>query len=156
MKPAALLLPFLLLVACGGGASPESADKKAYISAAEAICAKANAETSALKTPQAASELAPYVAKVVALADAATVKIDALTPPKADLAELSKKVLDPLKEQLAEGHTYAAKVAAADKAKDEAALTQLTLNAPTGSKADLTWMRKYGFSACVDAANVGG
>jgi hypothetical protein len=156
VKRAALLLPLVLVTACGGGTAKESAAKKNYLAKAEAICAKANADTAALQTPQAAGDLAPYVAKVLAVADTASTAVDSLTPPPADAAELRKRVVNPLKSQLAEAHAYAAKVAAADKTKDEAALTQLTLNAPTGSKADLRWMRKYGFSACVDAANVGG
>lgn len=156
MKLTALLLPVLLVAACGGGSKPASAAKKTYIAQAEAICAKANADTKALKNPQAASDLAPYVAKVVVIADTTIKLIDGLTPPSVDQAALKKHVFDPLNEQLVEAHAYAAKVAAADKVHDEAALTNLTLNAPTGSKADLKWMRAYGFSACVDAANVGG
>ncbi len=156
MKRVAVLLPLVLVAACGGGTSQDSAAKKDYLAQAEVICAKANADTTALKTPQAARDLAPYVAKVLAVADTAIAAVDALTPPPADSADLRRKVLDPLTSQLAEAHVYAEKVAAADKVKDEAALTQLTLNAPTGSKADLRWMRKYGFAACVDAANVGG
>lgn len=156
MKHPALLLPFVLLAACGGGGQTESPEKKAYVAKAEAICAKANADTKAITTPQAASDLAPYVAKVVVIADVAIRQIDALTPPSADVAGLNKHVFTPLGEQLKQAREYAAKVAAADKAHDEPALTNLTLNAPTGSKADLKWMRSYGFSACVDAANVGG
>jgi hypothetical protein len=156
VNSAFLLVPLLLVAGCGGGSTPASPEKKAYIARAEAICAKANADTKALTNPQAASDLAPYVAKVVVIADAALKAIDGLTPPAADKPALDKHVFTPLAAQVIEAHAYAAKVAAADKVHDEAALTHLTLNAPTGSKADLKWMRSYGFSACVDAANVGG
>ena len=162
MKLTCVVLPLALVVACGGGSSAgaankaDKADKAAYLKKAEAICATANADTKNLKTPQAAADLAPYVAKVVGFADTATASINALTLPPRDAADLRTKVLDPLKTQLAQAHEYAAQVAAANRAKDDAALTRLTLQAPTGSKADLTWMRHYGFSECVDAANVGG
>ena len=155
MKSACVVLPLALVVACGGGSSAGAAEKAAYLKKAEAICATANAQTENLKTPQAAADFAPYVARVVSFADAATASINALTLPSRDAADLRKKVLDPLKTQLAQAHEYAAQVAAANRAKDEAALTRLTLNAPTGSKADLAWMRGYGFSECVDAAEVG-
>ena len=158
MKPTCVVLPLAFVVACGSGSSAgaaEKVDKAAYLKQAEAICATANADTQNLKTPLAAADFAAYVAKVVGFADAATASINKLTPPARDAADLRKKVLDPLKTQLAQAHEYAAQVAAANRAKDDAALTKLTLNVPTGSKADLAWMRHYGFSECVDAADVG-
>lgn len=158
MKRLVLVLPVVLLVtACGGddGKADAAAARAAYVAKAEAICTKANADTKALTPPQSASQLAPYVSGLVAIADTASVKIQALTPPAADKADLQKKVLDPLAGQLKAGHEYAAKVAAAAAKKDDAALTQLTLNPPKGNAADLEWMKKYGFKACVDAVDNG-
>lgn len=153
MKHVAVVLPLLVLATACGGSSAPKADveaRKAYIAAAEVICAKANADKKLLKTPAATSELSPYVSGLVAIADEAGKGINALTPPAADKAELTSKVLDPFASKLAEGHTYADKVAAASKANDEAALTQLTLNSPKGvSASSLSWMKDYGFKECV-------
>ena len=153
MNPVALALPLLVLVAACGGSSTPKADveaRKAYIAAAEVICAKANADKKLLKTPAATKELSPYVSGLVAIADEAGKGINALTPPAADKAELTEKVLDPFAAKLSEGRTYANQVAAASKAGDEAALTQLTLNSPKGvSAASLSWMKDYGFKECV-------
>ena len=158
MKRLALLLPLALAVGCGGGTTPPpgGVSKAAYLGQAEAICAKANADQKALKTPSAIGELAPYVAKVVALADSATQAVDALEPPRADRADVQAKVLQPLKAQLVEGHTYAAKVAVAAQKGDQKALVSLLSNPPTGSKADLRWMRSYGFVECVKSADTSG
>ncbi len=158
MKHLALVLPVALAVGCGGGtpAAPVGVSKATYLTRAEAICAKANADQKALKTPSAIGELAPYVAKVVALADTATQAVGALEPPRADRADVQAKVLEPLKAQLVEGHAYATKVAAASRTGDQKALVSLLSNPPTGSKADLRWMRSYGFVECVKAADTSG
>lgn len=157
MKHLLLALPVVLVVtACSGGddgKADAAAARTAYIAKAETICTKANADAKALKPPQSAAQLAPYVAGLVAIANKASVQIKALTPPAADKADLQKKVLDPLEGQLKEGQAYAAKVAAAAAKKDDAALTQLTLNPPKGNAADLEWMKKYGFTSCVDAVD---
>jgi hypothetical protein len=47
------------------------------------------------------------------------------------------------------------KVKEAVAKKDDTALGRLITNPPTGSKADLDWMRSYGFKQCVDAADTG-
>lgn len=152
MKRLALVLPLVLVVACGGGTSG-GLPKADYLKQAEVICTKANADQKAVKTPTAVTDLAPYVAKILALADSATKAIDALQPPKADRANLDAKVLRPLKGQLAAGHVYSDQVAAAAKKNDQAALIKLLSNPPAGSKADLAWMRSYGFVACVSSAD---
>lgn len=156
MKRVAVLL---LVAACGGGSGGAVAtgvSKADYLKAAEVICTKTNTEQKALKTPTAVEELAPYVARIVAIADEATTSLQALTPPSGDVAALTQKVFTPLREQLVAGHAYADQVAVAAKAKDNKALVTLLSNPPTKTKADLRWMKDYGFKECVDAADTSG
>jgi hypothetical protein len=150
-------LVLLLATACSGGPAtvatgPSKAD---YVRDAEKICAEANAKQKALTTPTSLPALAPYVSRVVAIADEATTKLAALSPPDKDKAELQAKVLGPLESQLKDGHAYADKVAAASKANDTKRLGELLTNAPTATRADLRFMKSYGFTACIDAADTG-
>ncbi|MCW2500096.1 MAG: hypothetical protein JWN87_1772 [Frankiales bacterium] len=158
MKRTLLVLPVLLATACGGGGSAHSGgvSKADYLQKAEAICKQANTDQKALKTPAGVDDLAPYVGKLVELADTATTQVVALEMPKADKAELDKKVLQPLKKQVVAGKAYAAKVTAAAKAQDQAELVKLLSSPPNGAKADLAWMRTYGFKECVAAADTRG
>ena len=145
-----IVLPLVLVAACSGKSSTSGGVSKAdYLRQAEAICTKSAADQKALKTPTAVADLAPYVAKVVALADTTALAVDALEPPKADKSDLESKLLTPLKAELVEAHTYSAKVAAAQKRHDEAALVELLSKRPAMPPAVLTWMRSYGFSSCV-------
>lgn len=151
-----VLVPLALLTACSGGGTATASggvSKADYLSRAEAICTRANAEQANLTTPTAVSELAPYVRRVVALADQATRQIADLEAPKADRSAIESKVLRPLAGQLVERHAYADKVSAAAKAGDQTALVTLLGSPPTGSRADLAWMKGYGFVACVKAAD---
>lgn len=148
----------LLLTACSGGGSslqsggPSKAD---YLKSAEKVCAAANTEQDALTTPTSAAELAPYVAKVVDIATRATKQLEALEQPTADKADLKAKVFDPLDSQLEVAHQYSKDVDAATAKKDNLALIKLFSNPPTQAKADLEWMKDYGFDECVDAADTG-
>ncbi|MCW2544333.1 MAG: hypothetical protein JWM40_1885, partial [Frankiales bacterium] len=128
--PRRLIVPVLLgpLLLSGCGGAKDNGAKAAYLKRAEAICTTANTEQKALKAPTAVGELAPYVAKVVAVADRAYTALDALDPPAGDKAELGTKVLGPLKAQVDRGHLYAAEVAAAAKKKDQAELLRLLGN----------------------------
>lgn len=157
MKYPLLLVPVLLLTACGGGSADVGSISKAdYIAQAEAICMKANTEQAALTTPTAINALAPYVSRIVAIADEATTSLQKLEVPKADAADLQKKVLSPLQAQLSAGHTYADEVTKAAKASDTTALVKLLSNPPTKTTADLPWMKDYGFDECVKAADTSG
>ncbi len=157
MKPVLVASALVLLVTgCGGGSSTGSTSKSAYIAKAEAICATANTEQKALTRPTSIDGLAPYVGRVVAIADEATTKLQALEVPASDAAELQKRVLGPLQEQLSAGHTYADEVAAAAKAKDSTVLVKLLSDPPTKTRADLPWMKDYGFDECVKAADTSG
>lgn len=155
MKRLALVLPLVLLAACGGSkdhtASGQS--KASYVSKAEAVCAKANADVKAEAFPTSPQGLPAYVQKLLDIADAATTQIKALEPPAADGGDLQAKVLTPLAGQVAEGRVYLAKIKKAVAANDQKTLGALIASPPSGSKADLDWMRSYGFKACVDAAD---
>src|SRR5436305_1409339 len=138
MKRALVLL--LLVAACGGGSGGHKADPKAaYLSKAEAICAKANTEIAAAKknTPAGIAEVPPYVHKLLDLAKQTLDDLTVLSPPSADATEVKAKLLDPLGQQYADGQTFAAKVDAAAAKNDSATLTQLVFNPPTKTRVDI-------------------
>lgn len=152
-----VLLTALLLSACsGGGGATTGVSKADFLAAAEKICAQANTDQEALKTPTSVGALAPYVARVVEIAETATAELKELELPAADEADLTAKVLDPLQAQLTAGLAYADSVKAAADKNDFGALTKLLGDPPTDSKADLRWMKDYGFDACVEAADTTG
>ena len=154
MKPLALLVPLALLAGCSGGSKATGGVSKAdYIKKAEVICTKAVADQKALKTPTTPDLIPAYVAGVIAIADAATTGLAALEAPKADKKALEAKVIEPLQGQLAVAHDYYDQIVAATKNKDQKALVKLLGNPPTDAKADLRWMKSYGFTQCVDAAD---
>jgi hypothetical protein len=143
------------LQGCGPAAST-SEPRAAFLKQAEAVCAQANADQKALTTPTGVADLPGYVAQVVAIADRAATQLAALPIPAADRSELQKRVIGPLREQLAIGHRYADQVAAAARAHDQVALLKLLGSPPSDTKADLRWMKHYGFDACVKAADTSG
>lgn len=152
------ILLVLLLAGCGGGGSSSSSDgvsKADYLKAAEKVCAAANDEQDALKTPTAGGELAAYVAKVVDIATRATADLKAIEAPKADEAELKARVFDKLDAQIAVAQQYSKDVDAATAKNDNVGLIKLFSNPPTQTKADLQWMKDYGFDECVEAADTG-
>jgi hypothetical protein len=161
MKRVALVVPVLLLAAaCGGSDDKDQTSsglsKADYISKAEAICKKANADQEALSFPKTAAAFPTYVQGLLDLADKATKEIDALEPPAADKADLEAKVITPLKGQIELGRSYLEQIKAAVAKNDQKKLGELVASPPTGSKADLDWMRSYGFSACVESADTEG
>lgn len=157
MRRALVLL--LLCAACGGSSSGSTSSAKvAYLKQAEAICAKANTDTTAAKAalPSDSAAVPAYVRKILDVARKDVTDLSALTPPKADAAALQTKVLAPLRAQLADGDAFAAKVDAAAAAKNNTALTNLILHPPTQTRVDVAWMKSYGFKQCVTAADTGG
>src|SRR3954471_2983074 len=159
MKRALVLI--LLVAACGGssGAGRGSGDPKAdYLAKAEAICAKANTQIDAAKknTPSGTDGVPAYVHKLLDLAKQTLDDLTVLSPPSGDAAEVKAKLLDPLTQQYADGQTFAGKVDEAAAKNDTATLTQLVFNPPTKTRADIAWMKSYGFKACVTAADTGG
>lgn len=157
MKRALLLVLVVtsFVAGCGGGDDEPSA-KAAYLVKAEAVCAKVNTdiEQARKKQPTSADAVPAYVKGLLDLARTNVQELSALTAPPEDAADLKAKVLDPLTEQLKIGDAYSAKVDAAAKAKDPI-LLQLITNPPTDTKADITFMKAYGFKACVTAADTG-
>ncbi|MDT7551059.1 MAG: hypothetical protein QOE84_3453 [Actinomycetota bacterium] len=156
MKRALVLL--LLVAACGGGSGGKGdGGKAAHIAKAEALCAKANADLVTVKKDQPTSLAAvpPYVHRIVEIARKDVIALSALTPPASDAGDVKAKLLDPLRVQLTEADAYATKVDTAAGAKNQAALFDLVTHPPTKTRADLAWMRTYGFKACVTAADTG-
>ena len=156
MKRALALL--VLVAACGGSSGAEPAGGKAsYIGKAEGICKTVNTQLTQAKKelPANTAAVPAYVHRIVDIARTNVTQLSALTPPSADATDLQAKVLGPLKQQLADGDAFAAKVDAATAAKDNAQLTALILHPPTNTRVDLAWMRSYGFSECVKAADTG-
>jgi hypothetical protein len=162
MTPRAALIPLLvlplLLTGCGGSSKDQTSSglsKPAYLSKAEGICTRINREIDKLAAPTTPQALQAFVEESLQIAEVGTGEIKALDPPAGDRAAIKAKVLDPLDGQLVEGRAFLEKVKTAVAKNDQAALGQLITHPPTGSKADLAWMRSYGFKECVDAADTG-
>jgi hypothetical protein len=153
VRAAAALLSLLLLAACGGDDGPARA---AYVSKAEVICAKADAEQKKLAPPLDVKTFSPYVTKAVGIAERVLRDLEALEAPEDDAKDLEAKVFKPLREQLVVAQAYATEAATATKENDQAALLRLAGNPPTETKADLRWMKSYGFNSCVEAADTSG
>jgi hypothetical protein len=154
VKRALAVVPVLLLAACGGGGDDGGGglSKADYISKAEAVCKKANADIKAAPFPTSSGAFPEYVGKLVAVAETARDALKELDPPSADEDDLKSKVLDPLDEQIEQGRKFQKDVADAVAAKDTKKLGQLIADPPTSTKADLGWMRSYGFKECVEVA----
>jgi hypothetical protein len=152
MRRVALLVPVLLVASCGGGSSLSKSD---YVSKAETICKDANDKFKALARPSDPKGFETFVQDTLKIADAATKDLKDLDPPAADKEELQTKVLEPLESQVTEGRKFLDQVKKAVSTNDQAALGRLLSNPPEGKKADLQWMKSYGFKACVDAASNG-
>jgi hypothetical protein len=86
----------------------------------------------------------------VTLAEGVRDQLKAIEAPEADRADLKTKVLDPLDKQIPEGRAFQREFADAVAENDQAKIGQLIANPPTHSKADLEWMKSYGFKECVD------
>lgn len=156
MKRALVLV--LLVAACGGSSGGDKADPKAsYVAAAEKVCSKANEQLAAAKKEQPAdiSKVPAYVHRLVDIARQNVTDVSALTPPEKDAADVKAKLTGPLEQQLADGDAFAAKVDAAAAKKDNAGLFNLVTHPPTTTRVDVPWMKSYGFSACVTAADTG-
>ena len=156
MKRVLVLVSLLSLTACGSGDDNTLSAKDDYLIKAEAVCAKANSDQKALKTPTGSGELSAYVDAVVKVAETSTTALSALTPPDKDKAALQEHVLGPLQGQLVKAKAYADAVRKATKDNDNIALIKLFGDPPTKTVADLAWMRSYGFRECVDAADTSG
>lgn len=159
MKRLAAVLPLALLVSCAGSDKDLIAaglTKAEYVAKAEAICTRANAAVKAETFPTSPQALPAYVENLLQIAEQATKEVVALEPPAADKADLQAKVLTPLQGQITEGRAYLAKIKVAVSTNDQAELGRLIASPPASSKADLDWMRGYGFKACVESADTKG
>lgn len=160
MNRTLLVVPLVLVAACGGGGgksgSTEAADKAAYLKKTEPICADANAAKKALKAPTGVNDLVPYAKGVVDLSEKVTAEFAAVTPPAADRKDIQAKVVGPLQAEVAGGKDFIKKLEAAKAASDLTAISNLLANPPTKTRADLTFMKDYGFVDCVVAADTGG
>jgi len=152
MRRVALLVPVVLVAACGGGSSLSKSD---YVAKAEAICKDANDKFKALPRPSDPKGFETYVNDTLQIADDATKELKDLDPPSADKKDLETKVLEPLSSQITEGRKFLDKVKKAVASNDQAELGKLLSNPPQGKDADLDWMKSYGFKSCVDAASQG-
>lgn len=144
LLPAPLVMTVLVLAACGGG---EDA-KAEYVEQASAVCSDAKAQLDAEERPAAVEGFAPYVDRVVEIAEQAEGKLLALEPPEDDKAELEQKLLDPLSAQVEEGRQYAAKVE--DAGTDSAKLLPLLSQIPDTGDIDLAFVEQYGLKACTE------
>ncbi len=155
MKRALLLLPLLLLPACGGGDDTDGEDPKAaYVADATEVCEGAVEDFEALETPTTPEGFSPYADALVGILEEAHHELASLTPPEADQARLEEKVVNPLEKLVAEGKTYAASVKAAGA--DQAKLLALLSERPTGKTIDVGYLRSYGLSSCAEAVEKAG
>ena len=155
MRPLApvLLLALLPLVACSGDDGESLQDRRdAYIADAEEICAETNTQVEELGTPTSIPEIPAAADEAVAIVRDTVERITALEPPQEDVDRLQERVLGPLAEDVGVAEEYAGKIKAAAAANDGPALLALVNERPQTS-ADLAYMRDYGFSQCVAAAD---
>lgn len=153
MKAPAVVLPLLLVAACNGSSRAGGVAKADYVRQAEAICTRTNAAVKAQKAPAAVDQVIPYVTALVDLADRATAQLAALRPPEADRAALRARVIAPLERQVAEGRAFVVRLREAEDRGGVTAMARLLDDPPTATRADLAWMRRYGFTQCVQAAD---
>lgn len=147
-----LLLPLLLLPACGGD---EGEDLKAeYVSDASAVCDTAVEEFEALTVPTTPEGFAPYADALVGVVEKAHRELAALTPPEEDRSDLEQRALDPLEQLVAEGKAYAEQVRAAGA--DQAKLLTLLSQRPKADGIDVDYLRSYGLDSCAEAVEVAG
>ena len=151
MKRVAIVLPFVLVAACGGGSSSGSS-KSDYVAKAEAICKDTNAKTKAFTLPSDPAGFQKLVEKSIALAESTLDALKKLDPPSGDKHDIQNKVITPLEDQLAQGKAYLKEVRTAVAKKDQNAIGRLLQNPPRQHKADLDFMKSYGFKECVDTA----
>lgn len=153
MRRALLVLPLLLLPACSGDDEPDAEDpRKAYVAAAEAVCAESNGKVAALGTPTSVAEVPAAAQEAVAIVRSTVEQLTALSPPEADRAELQDKVLGPLQADVGTAEDYAEQIRTAAAANDGAALLRLVQERPQ-TTADLAYMRGYGLVECAAAAD---
>jgi len=81
MRAVAVGASVLALAACGGGGGGTRLSRDAYITKANAICAKLAAERKALKAPTSLAEEPPYIDRALPLLDAGLSDLGALKPP---------------------------------------------------------------------------
>ena len=157
MRRLALALPVLLLPlsACSGGGDdgPSLEERReAYLEETEAICQDVNEELEAKPLPTDIPSVPAYADDVVALLERTVEEVAAVEPPEEDQGRLEENVLEPLRSDIPRAQAYAQELKDAAAANDGAALLQLVQDRPQTS-ADLAFMRDYGFSQCVAAAD---
>jgi hypothetical protein len=146
MRRALLLVPALLLAACGGGGTDAKAE---FVAAADEVCAEAKADFDAGTQPTELDKLADYVDGVVRVLEQAEADLSALTPPEDDKAEIQAKLLGPLEADVKVAQDFAAKVRAAGG--NGVKLLPLLSQRPK-TTVDVAFARSYGLGTCAEAA----
>lgn len=156
MRRHVLLLPVLLLplAACSGGDDGPTLQERreAYLEETEAICADVNEALEAKPLPTDIPSVPAYADEVVELLRRTVEDVAAVEPPEEDRVRLEQQVLEPLREDIPRAEEYAQQLKDAAAANDGAELLKLVQNRPQTS-ANLSFMRDYGFSQCVAAAD---
>jgi hypothetical protein len=148
MKRALLLLPVLLLPACGGG---DDADPKAeFVAKAEAVCATAKAEREKNPQPTKLEALPAYVETLVGIAERAERDLRALELPEDDATDLRSELLDPFAADIRAGKEFSLQVNAA--AGDGAKLLGLLAKRPK-TTVDIDFANSYGLPTCAAAVS---
>jgi hypothetical protein len=153
---AAAVLVLTLATACSGGddgGAPSLEDRRAdYVASAEDVCTETNLAVRELGTPSGVADVPAFADRAVEVVRTSVEELTALTPPEEDAAEVEQKVYAPLRADVGAAEAYAGQLKAAAAANDTAALLRLVQERPQ-TTADLAFMREYGFSECVRAAD---
>lgn len=144
-----LLLPLLLLPACGGS---DGLPKDEFVAKAEAVCAKTNAALEDEKEPESPQEIEPYFSRQLKTAKDATEELEQLAADQPDEDQIRTIFLTPLRGQVEELETYLPRIAEAVE-QGEQGLSEL--EEPDLPKADEAAMKEYGFDACLEVAQTG-
>jgi len=139
-------------VASSAAASPAGAlAKPDYVTRAEAICGKAQADVASIPAPKDAAAFGSYLDSTIQVAGRSVTDLQALQPPAADAAELKSKFTEPLAAQVTAIREVLPKVKAAAASSDPSAAVK-ALEQPNAPRADSTFLSGYGLPTCAKYA----
>jgi hypothetical protein len=86
----AALAVVALVAGCGGGSEAPRLSSAQFASRADAICRTYNSRSNAIAQPNSLAELATAINKLVPLLDQSIAKLQKLSPPKDEQADVDK------------------------------------------------------------------
>jgi hypothetical protein len=149
MRPrslASVLLPVVLVAACGGS---DGLPKEEFVERAEALCSSANDALDNEPQPESPEQITPYFERLLTTAEETTTELEELAADQPDEEEISRIFLTPLRGQVEVLQGYLPKV---EEAVQEGEQGLAELPEPELPEADASAMRDYGFDACLETA----